>query len=119
MDRSTLFKVNKEVLIPLNREEYYPQLQKADLPVVVYIGAEWCINCKNLHPVLVEAAEGEFKGRLQFRYTNTDENRGFARTLEVNSIPTLIVYDKGVEKGRLMGEQSYDDLAEFLDKFVA
>ena len=87
----------------------------SDRPVVVDFWAEWCGPCKLIAPVLEElAAETD---SVRIAKLNVDDNPEIARRYSVMSIPTLLVFQDGVEKKRIIGAKGksalLSDLAEF------
>ena len=120
IERPILFEVDKAKFIPLNREAYHDFVkQVGDKPLLVLISAAWCPDCRNLYPLLDEVLFGEFKDKFVVRYMNTDDNRGFARELEVFSIPTIIVYRNAKEISRIKADRmDYDSLAEYLEQLL-
>ena len=89
----------------------------SDTPVVVDFWAEWCGPCKMIAPTLEEIAS-ENKGKISIAKLNVDDNPETARRFDVMSIPTLIVFQNGEAKKRLVGAkgkgQLLQDLAEFI-----
>ncbi len=89
----------------------------SDMPVVVDFWAEWCGPCKMIAPTLEEIAS-ENRGKLSIAKLNVDDNPETARRFDVMSIPTLIVFQNGEAKKRLVGAkgkgQLLQDLAEFI-----
>jgi thioredoxin 1 len=89
----------------------------SDTPVVVDFWAEWCGPCKMIAPTLEEIA-AENRGKLSIAKLNVDDNPETARRFDVMSIPTLIVFQNGEAKKRLVGAkgkgQLLQDLAEFI-----
>ena len=89
---------------------------QSDTPVVVDFWAEWCGPCRMVAPILEEVAEEQ--DNLSIVKLNVDENPQSAMQYDVMSIPTLILFQDGVEKKRLVGARSkaalLDELAEFL-----
>ena len=85
--------------------------------VIVDFWAEWCGPCKMVAPVLEEIAS-EYAGRIRIGKLDVDENPDVSRRFEIMSIPTLMVFQDGVPKKRLIGAkgkgQLLQELAEFL-----
>lgn len=65
--------------------------------------ASWCPHCKRMMPVVEDVREllGSRATVYQF---DIDENSELATELEVNSVPTFIVYKAGEEVWRGSGE---------------
>ena len=74
----------------------------ADRPVVVDFWAPWCGPCKAVGRVL-EELEAEHGERLAFVKVNIDEHPQQAAGLGVLSIPTVILFDGGAARERVVG----------------
>ena len=90
---------------------------KADKPVVVDFWAEWCTPCKMIAPILDEIA-ADHDGKIRLAKVNVDDNPSLARDFDVMSIPTLIVFQDGVPKRRLIGAKGKPQLLEELAEFL-
>ncbi len=95
----------------------FTEAVSGDKPVLVDFWAEWCGPCRMIAPVLEQVA-AEHGDRLTIAKLNVDDNPQTAMDHDVMSIPTLILFQDGVEKKRIVGarpkEALLSDLAEFI-----
>jgi thioredoxin 1 len=80
--------------------------------VVVDFWAPWCNPCKVQEPILEELAQELTE--LSFLKLNIDNNRFLSQKLGVRNIPTLVLYERGIEIKRFVGIQSKDILKKSL-----
>ena len=81
--------------------------------VLVDFWAAWCMPCKLMVPVLNDVAE-ETYGKVTIAKVNVDEQKATAAKFGIRSIPTMILFDKGVEVGRVSGAMSAKDLSSWI-----
>jgi thioredoxin 1 len=86
-------------------------------PVVVDFWAEWCGPCKMIAPILEEIAT-EQSGKVRVAKLNVDDHPDLAMRYNVMSIPTLLVFDGGEVRKRLVGAKGKGQLLQELDEFL-
>jgi thioredoxin 1 len=74
---------------------------RQDGPVLVDFYASWCPSCQHLEPVLDELAH-EWAGVVKIVKLDVERNPATADRYGVRGIPTLILFDGGVEQHRLV-----------------
>ncbi len=104
-------------LLELTNETFDEEVGASDVPLIVDFWAEWCGPCRMVAPVLEQIAS-ENAGKVRLAKLNVDDAPGVAQRFGIMSIPTLMVFQDGVAKKRIVGAkgkgQLLEDLAEFL-----
>jgi thioredoxin 1 len=67
---------------------------KAGLPRLVDLGADKCVPCKMMAPVLKELTK-EYPGRMQVEFIDVWKNPDAGKAYKINLIPTQIFFDVG------------------------
>ncbi len=87
-------------------------LREAKGPVLVDFYADWCGPCQKLAPVLDRVAEGLTDGHIV--KVNVDHSPALASRYQVQSIPTLLVFNDGKLVKRSMGFHDEDEVRQLL-----
>lgn len=82
--------------------------------VLLDLWAPWCGPCRMVAPVL-EQLSREYAGRIKVVKVNVDHNPRAANTYEAQSIPTLVLLDRGRVVQRIVGAQPKPALAAAID----
>ncbi len=84
--------------IKITVENFETEVINSKEPVLVDFWATWCGPCQMQGPVIEQASE-EFAGKVKVGKLNVDEEGELAQKYGVMSIPTLILFKEGEEKG--------------------
>jgi thioredoxin 2 len=87
----------------------------ASIPVLVDLWAPWCGPCRTVSPVLEKLAR-DYAGRVKLVKVNVDEAPRLARRFEAQSIPTLVVLQKGTVVATQIGAAPESTLRAWLDQ---
>ena len=106
-----------DVLTVLTDSTFDEEVSGSEQVVLVDFWAEWCGPCKLIAPILEEIA-AEHAGRIVIGKLDVDDNPDVARRFEIMSIPTMIVFQDGVPKKRLIGAKGKNQLLQELAEFL-
>jgi thiol-disulfide isomerase/thioredoxin len=85
-------------------------------PVVVHVHADWCPTCRRQLPLLDEIlSRPEFASVAAVR-VNYDRDTDFRRAHRVNAQSTVIVFKKGREVARSIGDTTMRPLEELIGR---
>jgi thioredoxin 1 len=96
----------------------FKELIQSEKPVLVDFYAEWCGPCKAMAPILkdVVRAVGDTASVIKI---DVDRNPAIASQLQINGVPTFILFQKGQAKWRQSGMQSAHQLTSVINRLVA
>jgi thioredoxin 1 len=87
------------------------------IPRLVDLGADKCIPCKKMAPIL-KAMKEEYAGRMVVEFIDVWKNPDAGKKYKIQVIPTQIFYDaSGKELGRHQGFMSKEDILAQWKKF--
>ena len=84
---------------------------------LVDFDAPWCKPCRAQQPI-IEALKQNYRGQAAVKKINIDENRDIAFNLNIQSIPTIIIYKNGREINRFIGLQTTETLKDALQHVI-
>ncbi|VXD21475.1 Thioredoxin [Planktothrix serta PCC 8927] len=105
------------MLLSVNEQMFKQEVLEASTPVLVHFWAPWCGLCKLIMPQLRQFQE-DWRGKVKLVGVNADQSLKLASTYRLQTLPTLIVFDRGQILYRLEHFQGREDLRRSLHTFM-
>jgi thioredoxin 2 len=86
--------------------------------VVLDLWAPWCGPCRMVAPVLEEIAK-DYAGKVKVVKVNVDDAPRTASRFQAQSIPTLVLLQRGHPVDRLVGAQPKTVLTEHINRALS
>lgn len=87
-------------------------------PTVIDFGADWCVWCKKLEPIIMQLSK-KYEKKVLFKKVDTDIDPQFAKEYNISGLPTLIFLDsEGVEISRIEGFTDAETIEKSIEKVI-
>ncbi len=96
---------------------YTEEIKSAPV-VLVEFYATWCPHCQKMMPI-VEDIKTLLADNLKVLQCDIDKNEDLASQLQVNSLPTFLLYDDGKEVMRETGEMPGEVLLQKIQAAIS
>ena len=101
-------------ILELTDDTWDKEVTSSPQAVLVDFWADWCMPCKALLPS-IEAVAKQFDGRLKVAKLNVEENAQVPVRYSITTLPTLIVFKKGMVAEQRVGLLSKENLVKLLE----
>ena len=103
-----------EYIEEVNDGNFEQLVLQSNRPVLVDFWAQWCGPCRMLAPI-VESLAKQYAGNAQVVKLNVDDNPSAVQRYRIQAIPTLVLFQNGEEKDRMIGVTSKEAIARTID----
>jgi thioredoxin 2 len=100
--------------VELSQSSFQKHLQKNDIPLLVDFWAPWCGPCKMMAPAFAEAAT-LLEPRMRLAKVNTEVEKTLGAQFNIRSIPTMVLFQNGVEKSRQSGAMNSSGILQWVN----
>lgn len=99
----------------LNDSNFQSSIAKGVTLVDFY--ATWCGPCRMIAPI-VEQLSTQLHGKANIAKLDIDNAQQTTASLQITSVPTLIVFKDGKEVKRVVGVKDFDYLLNLVQSFI-
>ncbi len=101
----------------ITEKEFQTSVIESGKAVLVDFNAEWCGPCKKLKPIL-DTLSDEFAQQVDFFEVDVGKDPLLAQKFSVMSLPTILIFQSGEVKERVIGLLSQDKIRAKIKKII-
>jgi thioredoxin 1 len=91
-DETEIENINPDFTLNVSEEIDLERLKSYGLPILIDFGADSCIPCKEMAPIL-KKLNAELRGKAIIKFVDVWKNQGLASGYPVSVIPTQFLFD--------------------------
>ena len=101
-----------------NKKESFGEILQGSTPVLVDFTAEWCGPCKMMKPIL-EDLHNRMGNKLRIIKIDIDRSPAAANAFNVQSVPTLMLFQNGKSLWRQSGVMQTSQLVSIIQQHTS
>jgi thioredoxin 1 len=95
----------------------FKDIINSDKPVLIDFHADWCGPCKMLAPQIKQVKQ-QIGDKARILKIDVDKNQQLAASLQVQGVPTLMIYKQGELKWRQSGVVPAHSILSVLNQYI-
>ena len=95
----------------------FQEIIASEKPVLVDFSAEWCWPCKMMPPIL-QQVKSNLGDKVTIIKIDIDKNPSAANAYHIQSVPTLMIFQKGETKWRQSGVVQAGPLQQIITQYL-
>ena len=107
-----------EYVTEVNEGNFAQVVLQSKTPTLVDFWAAWCGPCRALAPI-VEAVAEQYAKSARVVKLNVDESPTVTQRYGIQGIPTLILFQEGEEKERIVGVVSREKISRTIEGYIS
>lgn len=89
-------------MIEITPKNFDEDVRKSSIPVLLDVHAPWCGTCRDMAPAFEEAVS-RLGSAIRPATLDLDEYEPLARSLDIDTLPTFILFAAGKQVARIEG----------------
>lgn len=95
----------------------FKDIVASDKPVLIDFYADWCGPCKTLAPI-IKQVKSQLGDRAKVVKIDIDKNQALSSSLQIQGVPTLMIYKDGEMKWRQSGVVPAQAILQQLEPYL-